>query len=67
MSLKYHAAQDGPNRYRLGKTGDMQCDVLAFLSPDLYEATDEGLWTVSNRKFGVYKRRCIMLSLCHLR
>ena len=47
MSLKYHAAQDGPNRYRLGKTGDMQCDVLAFLSPDLYEATDEGLWTVS--------------------
>ena len=43
MSLKYHAAQDGPNRYRLTKTGEMKCDVVAFLSPDLYEATDEGL------------------------
>lgn len=44
MSLKYHAAQDGPNRYRLPKTGDMKCDVVAFLSPDLYDASEEGLW-----------------------
>jgi len=44
MSLKYHATQDGPNRYLLAKTGDMKCDVIAFLSPALYEATDEGLW-----------------------
>lgn len=44
MSLKYHAAQDGPNRYRLAKTGEMNCDVVAFLSPALYDATDEGLW-----------------------
>jgi len=44
MSLKYCAAQEGPNRYRLSKTGEMKCDVVAFLSPALYEATDEGLW-----------------------
>ena len=44
MSLKYHATQDGPNRYLLAKTGEMKCDVVAFLSPALYAATDEGLW-----------------------
>jgi len=44
MSLKYSAVLDGPNRYVLGKRGDMLCDVVAFLSPELFDATDEGLW-----------------------
>lgn len=44
MSFKYFACQDGPNRFVLPKTGDMKCDVIAFLSPALYAATEEALW-----------------------
>ena len=44
MSYKYQATQDGPNKYVLDKVGDMRCPVVAFLSPSLYEASDENLW-----------------------
>jgi len=44
MSLKYHAVQQTPNHYVLPKTGDMQVEVHAFLSEDLWEKSDEGLW-----------------------
>ncbi len=44
MSLKYQAVADGPSRYVLEPVGDMRCAVTAFLSPELYERTDEGMW-----------------------
>lgn len=44
MSYKYAVIKDGTNRYVLQKQGDMNCDVIAFLSPDLFDGTDEGLW-----------------------
>lgn len=44
MSYKFHAVQDGPNKYVLPRTGDMKCPVVAYLSPELYEASDEHLW-----------------------
>lgn len=44
MSYKYQAVQDGPNRYVLPRTGEMRCEVLAFLSQDLYDKTEEDLW-----------------------
>lgn len=44
MSYKYAAVQVGPNKYVLPKSGDMSCDVVAFLSPDLYEGSDEEMW-----------------------
>lgn len=44
MSRKFTVQQDGPNKYVLPKQGNMCCDVIAFLSPSLYEATNEGLW-----------------------
>lgn len=44
MSLKYHTVPDGPNKYILPRVGEMQCDVTAFLSPALFEATEEAMW-----------------------
>lgn len=44
MSLKYAVVQDGLNRYVLPKVGDMRCDVVGFLSPRLYAATEEEMW-----------------------
>lgn len=49
--MSYFAAvrPDGPNRYRLPKVGDMKCDVLAFLSPDLFAQTYEKVWADAAR------------------
>lgn len=44
MSLKFHAVQDGPSKYVLPMTGAMKCPVTAFLSPELYDASEENLW-----------------------
>lgn len=44
MSLKYAAVQAGPNKYVLGKTGTMNCDAVAFLSPELYASSEEDMW-----------------------
>ena len=43
MSLKYAAARVSPSHYVLERRGDMRCDVHAWLSGPLYEATDEAL------------------------
>jgi tRNA-splicing ligase RtcB len=44
MSYRYRVEQDGENVFVLPKTGDMQVEVRAFLSPELLEETDEALW-----------------------
>lgn len=44
MSLKYSATRVSPNHYVLEKRGAMRCDVHAYLSGPLYEASDEALW-----------------------
>lgn len=44
MSFKYRVVQDGDNKYVLPPVGDMQCPVTAFLSPNLFDQTDEKLW-----------------------
>lgn len=44
MSHKYRVEQVSPNHYVLPRVGGMQCHVDAFLSPNLYDASDEGLW-----------------------
>lgn len=47
MSFKYHAQQDGPNKYVLEKLPGMCCEVIAYLSPELFAETDETLWADS--------------------
>jgi len=44
VSLKYAAVRVSPSHYVLARRGDMRCDVHAWLSGPLYEATDEALW-----------------------
>lgn len=49
MSFKNAVVQDGTNRYVLARMKDMKCDVVAFLSPELFQATEEGLWNDAYR------------------
>jgi len=44
MSLKYAATKVGTDHYVLPKTKEMKVDAHAFLSEDLYAASDETLW-----------------------
>lgn len=44
MSYKFQAKREIDCWYVLPKTGNMQCQVDAFLSEPLYEATDEATW-----------------------
>jgi tRNA-splicing ligase RtcB len=44
VSFKYRAVKVGPNRYVLPKLGDMRCEVIAFLSEELFAHTNEELW-----------------------
>jgi len=44
MSFKYAVEWDGDSRCVLPKLAGMQCEVVAFLDRDLYEATDEATW-----------------------
>jgi tRNA-splicing ligase RtcB len=44
MSYKYIVEQHSENHYVLPRTGPMQVEVHAFLSPSLLERTDEALW-----------------------
>lgn len=44
MSYKYQAQQVSGNCYVLPKVGNMKVDVKAFLSPELYAASEENLW-----------------------
>lgn len=44
MSFKYAAQKTGVNVYTLPKVGSMKVDAVAFLSDDLYEASEENLW-----------------------
>lgn len=44
MSFKYRVVQDGPNKFVLPKVGAMQCPVTAFLSPELFNGTNEAVW-----------------------
>jgi tRNA-splicing ligase RtcB len=49
MSLKYEAKKVGANYYVLPPVGDMKVEVHAFLSDDLYAASDEATWSqISN-------------------
>ena len=43
MSFKYRVEEAGTDRYVLPPVGDMRCEVVAFLSPELFERTDEGV------------------------
>lgn len=45
MSLKYAVQQITSNHYVLPKVGSMKVDVHAFLSEELYNETDEKLWS----------------------
>lgn len=49
MSFKSVVTQDGANKYVLPKMKDMKCDVVAFLSPDLFSSTEEDLWADAYR------------------
>lgn len=44
MSLKYAAVRHAEGHYVLPKVAGMQCDAHAFLSDDLYAASEEGMW-----------------------
>lgn len=44
MSFKYAAQKIGSNHYVLPKTGGMKVDAHAFLSEDLYQASEEEVW-----------------------
>lgn len=45
MSFKYAVTKEGPNLYVLPKVGSMRVEVRAFLSEELYNASDENLWS----------------------
>lgn len=61
MSYKYSARQAGPNRYVLPRSGEMRCEVTAFLSPDLYQKTEEELWADAARCAGVPGAKRVVL------
>ena len=44
MGFMQQVVQETPNQYVLPKVGAMQTPVRAFLSPELFAQTDEGLW-----------------------
>ena len=44
MSFKYQVTQESDRRFVLPQVGDMRCRALAFLTKDLFEQTNEGLW-----------------------
>jgi tRNA-splicing ligase RtcB len=44
MSHKYRVEKVSDNHYILPAIKEMKCRVDAFLSPELYEQTDEALW-----------------------
>jgi tRNA-splicing ligase RtcB (3'-phosphate/5'-hydroxy nucleic acid ligase) len=44
MSFKHSVVRDGTHRWVLPKIGDMRCEVIAFLSEDLFNRTEEDLW-----------------------
>jgi tRNA-splicing ligase RtcB (3'-phosphate/5'-hydroxy nucleic acid ligase) len=44
MIMKYQAQKISENHYVLPKTGDMKCDVHAFLSEELYASSEEEAW-----------------------
>ena len=45
MSFKYIVQQAGPNHYVLPKVANMRVEVHAFLSEDLYAASEEEMWS----------------------
>lgn len=44
MSYKYQAYQVGDNHYVLPRVGTMKVEAHAFLSPELYAASEENVW-----------------------
>ena len=44
MSFKYAVVKEGENHYVLPKLGEMQVEAHAFLSEELYRATEETVW-----------------------
>lgn len=44
MSYKYQAQKHSDNHWVLPRFGDMKCEVHAFLSDDLYAASEENVW-----------------------
>ena len=44
MAFKTTVVQDKPNQYVMPITGSMHCPVRAFLSPELFDITEEQLW-----------------------
>lgn len=44
MGFKDIVTQDGPNKFVLPRTKTMKVEAIAFLSPELFAQSDEGLW-----------------------
>jgi len=44
MSYLMQVTKDGPARYVLPAVGDMKVEVIAFMSEELFDQTDETLW-----------------------
>lgn len=45
MSYKYHATKIEEGHYVLPRTGTMKTDAHAFLSDELYQASEENMWS----------------------
>ena len=62
MSFKYQAQQVGENHYVLPKCGTMKVEAHAFLSPDLYAASEENVWQqiASGASYEVANRHLIV-------
>jgi tRNA-splicing ligase RtcB len=44
VSYKHRVVQDGDNHFVLPKIGDMKVEVHAYLSPELFQKTEDSLW-----------------------
>jgi tRNA-splicing ligase RtcB len=44
VSFKFAVQKTGPNTYLLPQVGQMRVPALAFLSDELYDASEEGMW-----------------------
>lgn len=45
MSYKYQARKAGEGKYVLPRSGNMRCEVVAFLDDDLFASSEEELWS----------------------
>ena len=66
MSFKSAAVLDGNCRYVLPRMKGMTCDVTAFLSSELFDATTEGVWADAVRSASFpHARGVYLMPDCH--